>query len=65
MIWVKDNITGVIHYTDKFDLRDVLEGMFDLEQEGVAPAIDAVCDDPFDPFNYWAEDYLNICVGEE
>ena len=65
MIWVKDNITGVIYYTDKLDLRDVLEGMFDLAQDGVVSAIDAVCDDPFDPSNYWAEDFLNICIREE
>lgn len=65
MLCVKDNITGAIYYTEDFGLRDVLEQLFDLEQDGVVPAIDAVCDDPFDPCNYWAEAFLNIIVEED
>lgn len=62
MLCVKDNITGAIYHVEKFDLRDLLESIFALDEDGVISAIDAVCADPFDPINYWAEDYLNICV---
>lgn len=40
MLCVKDNITGGIYYTEDFGLRDVLEQLFDLEQDGVVPAIE-------------------------
>lgn len=62
---IRDHITDKVYYTDSLGLRDLLESLYALDEEGVVPAIDAVCNDPYGNSSDWAEAFLQIGISWE